>query len=49
MKFAQRYFFKTTMSEMGEVIRYDMEELDLTEDMILDRKKWRSRRIRVVD
>ena len=31
----------------GEVIRHDMAELDLTEDMTLDRKKWRLR-IRVV-
>ena len=27
----------------GEVIRQDMVELDLTEDMTLDKKKWRSR------
>ena len=31
----------------GEVIRQDMETLNLTEDMTLDRKKWRSR-IKVV-
>ena len=31
----------------GEVIRHDMTELNLIEDMTLDRKKWRSR-IRVV-
>ena len=31
----------------GEVIRHDMKTLNLTEDMTLDRKKWRSR-IKVV-